>query len=64
VDVGLRLYQNGVRKVAVEPGSPASRLRLYKDGIRGVVLVDPSDPNASKMRIQTPDGIKAFCLLP
>ena len=64
VDVGLRLYQDGVHRVAVEPGSPASRLRIYKDGVRGVVLVDPSSPNASKMRIQTPDGVKALCLLP
>ena len=64
VDMGFRLYENGVRKVAVEPGSPTSNFRLYKDGTRGVVLVDPSDPNASKLRIQTPAGVKALCLLP
>lgn len=63
VDIGLRLYENGVRKIAVEPGSPTSLLRIFKDGIRGIVLVDPSDPNASKMLIQTPSGIKALCLL-
>ena len=64
VDVGLRFYQDGIRKVAVEPGAAASPLRIYKDGVRGVVLVDPSNPNASRMRIQTASGVKTLCLLP
>ena len=64
VDIGLRIYQNGVRKVAVEVGVPSSYLRIYQDGIHGVILVDPSDPNASNMLIQTPGGAKALCLLP
>ena len=64
VDVGLRLYQDGVRRVAVEPGAATSSLKVYKNGIRGVVLVNTNDPNASRVRIQTSAGIKAFCLLP
>ena len=64
VDVGLRLYQDGVRRVAVEPGAPTSLLRVFKDAVRGVVLVDPADSNASKMRIQTPAGVRSLCLLP
>ncbi|MBI2087083.1 MAG: prepilin-type N-terminal cleavage/methylation domain-containing protein [Candidatus Zambryskibacteria bacterium] len=65
VDIGLRIYQDGaVRRVAVEPGSPTSYLRIYKNAIRGVMLTNSSDPNASKMRIQTPAGIKSLCLLP
>jgi hypothetical protein len=64
IDIGLRLYQNGVRKIAVQPGAPTSPLRVYKNGVYGVVLVDPSDPNASKMLIQTSSGVKAYCLLP
>ena len=65
VDAGLRIYQGGVRRVAVQPGSATSHLRIYKDGaIRGVVLVDPTDANASKMRVKTPVGVKSMCLLP
>lgn len=69
-DIGLRLYQNNeVRRVAVEAYTPSlSPLRIYKDtvGARGVVLMDPnpSNPNASKMQIQTSTGVKALCLLP
>ena len=65
IDIGLRLYQGGVvRKIAIEPDIPVSPLRIYKDGIYGIMLGNPSDPNASKMLIQTPGGIMALCLLP
>jgi hypothetical protein len=65
VDIGLRIYQSGsVYKVATEAGSPTSPIRIYKDGIHGILLIDPSDPNASKIHIQTSSGIKAYCLLP
>jgi len=65
IDVGLRIYEGGVvRKVAAESGAPTSFLRVYRNGIYGVVLVNPTDANASKMRIQTYGGVKALCLLP
>lgn len=64
VDMGLRLYEGGVRSVAIEPGAVTSPLRIYKGGVRGVVLVDPTHISASKMRIETSSGIKALCLLP
>jgi len=67
VDVGLRIYENNaVRKIAVVPdGAGISKLKIQARGSAWeVVTVDPSDPNASKMRIQTPAGIRALCLLP
>ncbi len=40
---------------------PVSPLRTGKDATTyGIQLVDPSDPNASKLRIQTPTGVKAL----
>ncbi|MGC9314344.1 MAG: hypothetical protein ACP5G4_01815 [bacterium] len=62
IDIGLRIY-DGTSNVAIacEPGTPTSRLRIAEDGtVYGIVLVDPSDPSASRIRIQTPDGIKAL----
>ena len=65
IDIGLRLYQDGIRRVAVYPGGAlSSSLRIYKNGIHAVVLVDPADANASKMRLQTTSGVKALCLFP
>jgi hypothetical protein len=65
IDIGLRLYQNGVaRKIAVEPGPATSHLRIYKDGVHGIILGALTDPNASKMTIDTPQGLRAVCLLP
>lgn len=65
VDAGLRLYQDGVRRVAVEPGAPTSRLRIFnRNTTYGVVLVAPGSANASKVRVQTPSGIMALCMLP
>jgi len=62
-DVGLRVYDGtGTISIAVEPlGTLTSPLRIYKNGnIYGIALVDPSDPDASKIRIQASSGIKAL----
>ncbi len=62
IDIGLRIF-DGTSNVAIacEPGTPTSRLRIAEDGtVYGIVLVDPSDPSASRIRIQTPDGVKAL----
>lgn len=63
IDIGLRGY-DGSQTVyfAIEPDQPAtSRLRIHKNGTtHGIVLVDPGDPNASKFKIKTGDGIKAI----
>ena len=67
VDVGLRINDgNGVIKIAAEPtGTLTSPLRIFKSGtIHGIVLVDPSDPNASRLRIRTSTATKALCRLP
>jgi len=62
VDIGLRVF-DGTSTIAIacEPGTPTSRLRIAEGGIvYGIVLVETSDPNASRIRIKTPDGIKAL----
>jgi len=42
-----------------------SRLKMHKAGVNyNILLVDPGDVNASKLRIQTPEGIKAVKKLP
>ena len=62
VDIGLRIYNGiGIVSIAAEPGTPASPLRISKDGTTyGIVLVEPTDPQASKLIIQTPSGRKAL----
>ncbi len=67
VDGGFRVQQDGVsRRVALEPsGTVTSKMRIFNRGqVWGVVLVDPSDPNASKTRVQAGGVTKALCLLP
>jgi len=62
VDIGLRMYDGtSVIKIACEPqGTLSSPLRIAKHGkIYGIVLVDPSDPKASSMRIKTKSGVPA-----
>jgi len=63
IDCGLRIY-DGTSNIAIacEPaGTLTSPLRIFKGStIYGIVLVDASDPNASKIRIQTSSGIKAL----
>jgi len=68
VDIGLRMNDGTVFKAAAQPGDESaitSSLRIFQNGRKyGIVLVDPSDANASKYRVQTPSGIKAICKLP
>lgn len=63
IDIGLRIF-DGTQTVpiAAEPlGTLISPLRIFKNGnTYGVALVDVSDPNASKARINTSGGIKAL----
>lgn len=63
IDIGLRLYDGTeIVTIACEPeGTLTSPLRISKNGvIYGIVLVDPSDPKASKLKMQTSSGIKAL----
>ncbi len=62
LDIGLRIYDGtSVIRVAADYVNPTYKLRIYKNGVTyGIILVDPSDPEASKVRIQTPAGIKAY----
>lgn len=63
VDCGLRVY-DGTQTISIaceDPASVSSPLRIAKNGnIYGIVLVDTTDPNASKIRIKTSSGIKAL----
>jgi len=63
VDIGLRVFDGSeIISIACEPEENlTSPLRIAKNGkIYGIVLVDPSDPHASKMIIQTGSGPKAM----
>jgi hypothetical protein len=63
IDIGLRVYDGTeIVKIACEPqGTLTSPLRIAKNGVvYGIVLVDPSDPAASKLKIQTSSGTKAL----
>ena len=63
IDIGLRVYDGtSVVKIACEPaGVLTSPLRIHKNGTTyAIVLVDPSDSRASKIRIKTNSGIKAL----
>ena len=66
VDIGLRANDGtGIIKIAAEPGTPTSPVRINKNGTNyGVLLVDPSAANASRIRIQTSAGVKAWEKLP
>ena len=63
VDCGISM-QTGSGPVALscEPsGTVTSPLRIYKNSeVRGMGLVPVTDNNASKLRIQTPSGVKAL----
>ena len=63
IDIGLRIY-DGAQTVSIscEPlGTLTSPLRMSKGGnTYGVALVDVTDPNASKIRINASSGIKAL----
>jgi hypothetical protein len=63
IDIGLRVYDGTATiRIACEPeGTLTSPLRIAKNGtIYGIVLVAPSDPHASRMRIQTSSGVRAL----
>ncbi len=63
IDIGLRYYDGTqIVKVACEPqGTLTSPLRISKNRITfGIVLVDPDDPYASGIIIQTSSGKKAI----
>ncbi|RLE37229.1 hypothetical protein DRJ17_07005, partial [Candidatus Woesearchaeota archaeon] len=64
-DCGLRVYDGTqIVNIACQPtyctGDSISPLRMHKDGENlAIGLVDVADPKASKIRIQTPAGIKS-----
>lgn len=61
-DIGLKTFDgSSIVKIACEPqGILTSPLRIAKGSITyGIVLVDPSDSYASKLRIKTNSGVKA-----
>lgn len=63
VDIGLRAYDGtGIVKIACEPaGVLTSPLRIHKNGTTyAIILVDPADARASRVRIKTSSGIKAL----
>jgi hypothetical protein len=63
MDIGLRAYDGtNIVKIACEPeGILSSPLRVTKSGkVYSIVLVDPSDPRASKVRIKISSAIKAL----
>lgn len=63
IDIGLRVYDGtGVIKIACEPaGILTSPLRIHKNGTTyAVVLVDPLDIWASKIKLRIKSGVKAL----
>jgi uncharacterized repeat protein (TIGR03803 family) len=66
LDIGLRVYDGmATNKIAAESGTPTSPFRINKNGTNyGILLVDTNSPNASKVRIQTSSGVKAWQKLP
>jgi len=63
IDCGLRVFDGtSVIKIACEPaGTLTSPLRIRKgDTTYGIILVEVTDTNSSKIRIQTSSGIKAL----
>lgn len=59
---GVQVY-DGTATINIScENPPVSPLRIQKDATTtyGIQLVDPADPNASKVRIQTPSGVKAL----
>lgn len=63
IDIGLRVYDGtAIVSIACEPAwALTSPLRIAKNGvIYGIVLVDPSDQHASKIKVKTDSGVKAL----
>ncbi len=66
-DIGVRVYDGtSTIKITTEPyGTLTSPFRINKNGTNyGVLLVPTTDPKASRIRIQTASGTKAFETLP
>ncbi|OGX36291.1 MAG: hypothetical protein A3D87_07070 [Omnitrophica WOR_2 bacterium RIFCSPHIGHO2_02_FULL_50_17] len=60
-DCGLRMYDGTATVTLTCEDPPVSPLRIRKGTTTyGISVVDPADPNASRIRIQTPAGIKAL----
>ena len=61
VDCGLRA-QGVSETVTIDcEDPPVSPLRVQKGGTTyGIGVVDTTDPNASRIRVQTPSGVKAL----
>ena len=70
IDFGLRLFENlaTVRIAGEVPGSGGtltSPLRIHKNGATyGILLTATNAPNATRIRVQTPAGEKAWLKLP
>jgi hypothetical protein len=65
VDIGLRFRAGGKSYIiATKPNDSSSKLRVYhKSQIHSILLVDPGDANAGKMRIRVGGQTKAVCIL-
>jgi hypothetical protein len=67
IDAGMRAYDGtAVVKLALETGAqPTSPIRISKGTVNyGIILVPADSPDASRFRIQTSSGVKAFRKLP
>jgi hypothetical protein len=70
IDIGLRVYDgtatNHIAAEAPEPGGQlTSPIRITKNGTNyGILLTATNAPNASRIRIQTSAGTKAWMKLP
>jgi hypothetical protein len=67
MDIGLRAYDgSGIIKIAAEPqGQLTSPVRISKNGTNyGILLVATNSASASRIRVQTSSGVKAWQKLP
>jgi hypothetical protein len=62
IDIGLRVFDGTTNnRIAVQPGPPTSPFRVNKGGTNyGILLVPTNSPNASRIRIQTTNGVMAW----
>lgn len=65
LDIGLKINENGITKsIAVWPDTvtvPEPHLKIFKNGVSyKIVLLDPNDPNALKLSVQTSSGKKSL----
>lgn len=61
-DIGLRVFDGTeIIKIAVDYANDNYPLRIHKGNTTyGIILVEPDDPDASKIFIQTSKGIRAI----